>query len=61
MPNDQQLLERITSDAENAHEVLDPATGERIGRVAFSTSSEVAEAVARAAAAQPAWAATPDE
>lgn len=35
---------------------VDPATGEEIGRVPLQDASEVAAAVARARAAQPAWA-----
>jgi acyl-CoA reductase-like NAD-dependent aldehyde dehydrogenase len=37
----------------------DPATGREIGRVALRTAAEVREAVLRARAAQPAWAAQP--
>ena len=38
----------------------DPATGEVIGQVPHSTPEQVAQAVAAARAAQPAWAALPD-
>ncbi|MGH7053967.1 MAG: CoA-acylating methylmalonate-semialdehyde dehydrogenase [Stellaceae bacterium] len=40
-------------------EVFNPATGERARRVAFASASEVDRAVRAAAAAFPAWAATP--
>lgn len=39
--------------------VLSPATREEIGRVGVATGADVARASARAAEAQPAWAATP--
>ena len=41
-------------------ESFNPATGEAIGRVPHSTPEQVAQAVAAARAAQPAWAARPD-
>ncbi len=41
--------------AEETIEVANPATGERIGSVAVSSPSEVAETVARVRAAQPDW------
>jgi benzaldehyde dehydrogenase (NAD) len=39
--------------------VIEPATGQEIGRVGCAGPSDVAASAARAAAAQPAWAATP--
>ena len=39
--------------------VIEPATGEEIGRIGMAGPSDVAVAAARAAAAQPGWAATP--
>ena len=39
--------------------VFNPATGEEVGAVALASEAEVAKAVAAAAAALPAWAATP--
>lgn len=39
---------------------INPATGETLGRVPRSTPQQVAQAVAAARAAQPAWAARPD-
>ena len=39
--------------------VIEPATGEEIGRIGCAGPSDVAASAARAAAAQPAWAATP--
>jgi acyl-CoA reductase-like NAD-dependent aldehyde dehydrogenase len=41
-------------------ESTSPSTGEVLGKVPFSTAEQVAEAVAAAKAAQPAWAARPD-
>jgi acyl-CoA reductase-like NAD-dependent aldehyde dehydrogenase len=41
-------------------ESMNPATGEVLGRVPQSTADQVAQAVAAARAAQPAWAARPD-
>lgn len=46
--------------AERSFDSHDPATGEVIGRVPHSSTAEVAQAVAAARAAQPAWAALPD-
>ncbi|GAA2749040.1 aldehyde dehydrogenase family protein [Amnibacterium kyonggiense] len=40
-------------------EILDPATGEPVGSLPVADEAEAAEAVRRAAAAFPAWAATP--
>ena len=40
-------------------DVYNPATGEKSGRVAFAGAAEVDRAVRAAAAAFPAWAATP--
>src|SRR5205085_1165805 len=40
-------------------DVYNPATGEKSGRVAFAAAAEVDQAVKAAAAAFPAWAATP--
>src|SRR6202522_140174 len=39
--------------------VIEPATGQEIGRTGIATSADVAHAAQLAAAAQPAWAATP--
>jgi len=39
--------------------VIEPATGEEIGRIGCAGPSDVAASAARAAAAQPAWVATP--
>ena len=51
---------RILPGAGERHgNVFDPATGEITGRVSFAGKNEVEEAVAAAAAAFPAWAATP--
>jgi phenylacetaldehyde dehydrogenase len=53
------LLEAIT--VADGREVLDPATGELIGRVPVQTIADVDAAIDRAEAAQPAWAALSDE
>ncbi len=44
----------------DSFESINPATGEVLGRVARSSTEQVAQAVAAARAAQPAWAARPD-
>lgn len=44
----------------DSFESFNPATGEVLGRVAHSSAEQVAQAVAAARAAQPAWAARPD-
>ena len=48
-----------TSGAAGDVAVTEPATGEEIARIGCAGPSDVAAAAARAAAAQPAWAATP--
>ena len=57
-PTYDSLLAGIT-DADG-REILDPATGEVVGRVAFRSAADVDAAVERVRAAQPAWAARPD-
>ncbi|BAS28697.1 methylmalonate-semialdehyde dehydrogenase [Limnochorda pilosa] len=47
------------SRSEEVREIPNPATGELLGRVPYSTSEEVSEAVAAAAEAFHAWRATP--
>ncbi|MFO1264884.1 MAG: aldehyde dehydrogenase family protein [Rhodoferax sp.] len=47
-------------DSERHFLSTNPATGEALGRVPHSTAEDVAQAVAAARAAQPAWAARPD-
>ncbi|RMD46831.1 MAG: CoA-acylating methylmalonate-semialdehyde dehydrogenase [Alphaproteobacteria bacterium] len=49
---------RVPGRSGRAGEIFNPATGEVQGRVAFASREEVDEAVARAAEAQPGWAAT---
>nr|WP_315428010.1 aldehyde dehydrogenase family protein [uncultured Albidiferax sp.] len=44
----------------DSFESINPATGEVLGRVARSSTEQVAQAVTAARAAQPAWAARPD-
>ncbi len=46
--------------AERTFESINPATGEAVGLVPISQRQEVADAIAAARAAQPAWAARPD-
>lgn len=53
------LLAEITDP--NGSDILDPATGELIGRVAFGDASDVDAAVERAHRAQPGWAALSDD
>jgi acyl-CoA reductase-like NAD-dependent aldehyde dehydrogenase len=53
------LLARVTTP--DGREVLDPATGEVVGRAPERSVDELDAAVARARAAQPAWGARPDE
>jgi malonate-semialdehyde dehydrogenase (acetylating) / methylmalonate-semialdehyde dehydrogenase len=50
---------RVDGTSGRAGDVFNPATGERIRRVAFADAGEVDSAVAAAAAAFPQWAATP--
>ena len=46
--------------SDKTFESLNPATGESLGSVPISTKQQVADAIAAARAAQPAWAAKPD-
>lgn len=46
--------------SEQSMESINPATGEAAGRVPVCTQAQVAQAIAAARAAQPAWAARPD-
>jgi acyl-CoA reductase-like NAD-dependent aldehyde dehydrogenase len=57
-PTYERLLAAVTDPG--GREVLDPATGEVVGRVAFGAPEDVDRAVARARAAQPAFAARAD-
>ncbi|MGY1653506.1 aldehyde dehydrogenase family protein [Geodermatophilus sp. SYSU D01119] len=57
-PTYERLLAAVT-DADG-REVLDPATGEVVGRVAERSADDLDAAVARVRAAQPAWAARTD-
>src|SRR5271167_4164324 len=50
---------RVDGTSGRSGDVYNPATGERSGRVAFAGAGEVDKAVRTAAAAFPAWAATP--
>ena len=50
---------RVDGTNGRSGDVYNPATGERTGRVAFAGPIEVDRAVRSAAAAFPAWAATP--
>lgn len=49
-----------TVGSDKTFESINPATGEAIGLVPISTGQQVADAIAAARAAQPAWAARPD-
>jgi acyl-CoA reductase-like NAD-dependent aldehyde dehydrogenase len=51
------LLDAMTPEASEQRDILDPATGEVIGRAPVHTVDDLDRAVAAAAAAQPAWAA----
>ncbi|WP_127792825.1 aldehyde dehydrogenase family protein [Agromyces sp. LHK192] len=51
------LLERITPTGGERREILDPATGQLVGHAPVHGLDDLEAAVARAAAAQPAWAA----
>jgi acyl-CoA reductase-like NAD-dependent aldehyde dehydrogenase len=57
-PTYDSLLAGVTDP--DGREVLDPATGEVVGRVAFGSPEDLDRAVARARAAQPGWAARSD-
>ncbi len=57
-PTYESLLTGVT--AADGREVLDPATGEVVGRVALGSPEDLDRAVARARAAQPGWAARAD-
>jgi acyl-CoA reductase-like NAD-dependent aldehyde dehydrogenase len=57
-PTYESLLAGVT--APDGREVLDPATGEVVGRVAFGSPADLDAAVTRARAAQPAWGARAD-
>ncbi|MCH8565126.1 aldehyde dehydrogenase family protein [Nesterenkonia sp. LB17] len=54
------LLDRV-QDPEDGREILDPATGERVGFAPQATAEDLDAAVARALAAQPGWAATGED
>ena len=49
------------SQSENASEIVNPATGESLARIALAGEAEVARAVAAAARAFPAWRRTPPQ
>jgi acyl-CoA reductase-like NAD-dependent aldehyde dehydrogenase len=57
-PTYESLLAAVTDP--DGREVLDPATGEVVGRVADRSAEDLDAAVVRARAAQPAWAARTD-
>lgn len=54
---DADLLDAITPEAGELRDILDPATGEVIGRAPVHSVEDLDRAVAAAKAAQPAWAA----
>src|SRR5262245_34068930 len=49
----------VTGEQKTDAPVIEPATGQEIGRTGIASPADVARAAQRAAAAQPAWAATP--
>ena len=51
------LLDAITPETGEVRDILDPATGELIGRAPVHTVEDLDRAVVTARAAQPAWAA----
>jgi malonate-semialdehyde dehydrogenase (acetylating) / methylmalonate-semialdehyde dehydrogenase len=51
----------VTSNAHEWSEILNPATGESLGKVPISDAAEVTRAIDAAAAAFPAWRRTPPE
>ncbi len=55
----QSLLDSVTDPG--GREILDPATGEVVGRVAAQSTADLDRAIARARAAQPAWGARADQ
>lgn len=56
----QELLRKV-QPAAGGREILDPATGELVGRAPQSTGEDLDHAVARVKAAQPGWAARSDQ
>lgn len=56
----EELLDRV-QPAEGGREIFDPATGELVGRAPEATTEDLDDAVARAKAAQPGWAARSEE
>src|SRR5207237_10755240 len=50
---------RVEGSSSRSGDVFNPATGEKVRRVAFASAAEVDSAVKAAAAAFPGWAATP--
>lgn len=61
MKNYLNLLNSCGVDSPQGFESHNPATGEVLGRVPHSSVEQVDAAIAAARAAQPAWAALPDE
>jgi len=57
----QTLLKQITPETGTSREVLDPATGEVVGSAPVQGIPELEQAIDRAVAAQPAWAARSHE
>lgn len=60
MKNFDNIVNGRVVGSEQRFESRNPANGELLGRVAHSSAEQVAQAVAAARAAQPAWAARPD-
>jgi acyl-CoA reductase-like NAD-dependent aldehyde dehydrogenase len=57
MPEYADLLARVTAPEGEGREIFDPATGEVVGRAPKQTVADLEAGIARAKAAQPAWAA----
>jgi len=51
----------VRSETETAADVINPATGESLARIAFAGDAEVAQAVTAAARAFPGWRRTPPQ
>ena len=51
----------VESHAREWSEIINPATGESLGKVPLSDAAEVTKAIDAAAAAYPAWRRTPPE
>jgi len=55
MPDYATLLSRVSAPEGSGRDMLDPATGELIGRAPEQTEADLDAAIAAAKKAQPAW------